>query len=267
MVIFYSSKWDDRRFVNFNRPGKNFVQSPENIIIELLSNILFMRNLFYLLLTVLLTACFRGPTLTCLPMASSPDAPGVALHGHTPSGPATELYASAEGAAAAGTVAVVPETSPETNSGFLPLAQVAPAGARPAIQPQQQLKNLRREIKETLRDVRVRKPAAGTEDDPVVPKRSGLALASLVLGIAGLAALVIGAAASAGGIGLFALIAGILALVFGAVAKGQIRNGQGNKADRGRATAGFILGLVNLGIFVLIFLLVIALVAAWRGPQ
>jgi hypothetical protein len=236
-----------------------------NIGISLI--ILFMKNFFYLLLTLLFTACFRGPGLTHSPAATSPDvsvAPPDQRSGNNENDQAAAgLYAASEGAAAAGTGA--PGASP-----VISLEALAPAGDLPgtlqqAGKPLSPGKNLRRKIRETLRTVPAEKLSVYTEDDPVVPKRSGMALASLVLGIIGLSALLIGAAASSGGLTLLSLIAGILALVFGAVAKGQIRNGQGNKADRGRATAGFILGLVNVGIFALIFLLAIAVIAAWGG--
>jgi hypothetical protein len=112
---------------------------------------------------------------------------------------------------------------------------------------------------------------ARTQDDPVVPRRSGLALAALIAGIGGLALFVLGIAASASATGitsaflLLSLIAGILAVVFGAVAKGKVRDGLAPRTDRGRATAGFILGLVNLSIFVLLTLAFVALIVAWSG--
>lgn len=134
----------------------------------------------------------------------------------------------------------------------------------------------RREIRKAVRKVLLSgRLTATTQDDPVVPKRNGMALASLIAGSSGMGLLLLalfttiaGAASAIGAqitglIFLLAFIAGVLAVVFGAVAKGQIRNGKGTLIDRGRATAGLILGLVNLGVFVLFFFLVIFLLIAW----
>ena len=63
-------------------------------------------------------------------------------------------------------------------------------------------------------------------------KRSGMAVASLILGIAGLCVLpVIGA---------------ILAVVFGSLAKREIRIGSGAVGGSGMATAGLTLGIIGL---------------------
>jgi hypothetical protein len=63
---------------------------------------------------------------------------------------------------------------------------------------------------------------------------NGLAIASLVLGIVWL-----------WGIG------SILAIIFGVVAKNQIEQSGGRQQGQGLATAGIVLGVVTLGIFVI----------------
>jgi hypothetical protein len=83
---------------------------------------------------------------------------------------------------------------------------------------------------------------------PVRPQTSGLAIASLVLGIIGL-------------IGM-PVVPPILAVVFGHVALGRIRASNGRITGRELAIAGLVLGWVGvavaLGIAVAIALVVIA---------
>ena len=64
------------------------------------------------------------------------------------------------------------------------------------------------------------------------PPNNGLAIASLVLGIAGLVAVFI--------------IGPILALVFGYVSRRQIDESQGRQGGRGYATAGIVLGWIGI---------------------
>jgi hypothetical protein len=70
----------------------------------------------------------------------------------------------------------------------------------------------------------------------VVPRTSGLAIASLVLGILYLC-----------GIG------SLLATIFGAVALGQISRSNGAVTGKGMAIAGFVLGIIGLGFIAFLF--------------
>lgn len=76
------------------------------------------------------------------------------------------------------------------------------------------------------------------------PGTSGLAIASLVLGILGLPPLLIN------------VIASILGLVFGLISRSSIRNSGGGLGGGGLATAGIVLGLVGilLNLLVVVFL-------------
>src|SRR5512133_3008421 len=65
------------------------------------------------------------------------------------------------------------------------------------------------------------------------PKTNGLAIASLVLGIAQIFLCIIGA---------------ILALVFGYIARRQIDESGGTQGGRGMAIAGIILGWIGIGL-------------------
>jgi|GEM_PF-4378647 len=227
-----------------------------------------MKHLFFALVACLLTACFRPPQP--IPLPGGTPAHPAAVTATTPS-PAPEAYASSDTvAAAAGSVprgerVDVPQSPP---------ARVAAhqAAHAPAPSPPQRTFG-RREVKKMLRNaLSGGYPETGKQDTPPA-KRNSMALASLITGIGGLAAFVLGIVASAGTSGgvagilfLLALIGGILATVFGGVAKGQIRNGQGTADDRGRATAGLILGIVNMSVFALLILLAIAFILAWgRG--
>ena len=90
---------------------------------------------------------------------------------------------------------------------------------------------------------------------PVNPPTSGKAIASLVLGIVGLFAL------CAYGLGL---VAAILAVVFGFLARADIRRAQGALGGDGLAKAGLVTGFVGIGLAVLGLLLVIGLLVS-RG--
>lgn|SRR5215475_7719014 len=76
------------------------------------------------------------------------------------------------------------------------------------------------------------------------PKTNGLAIASLVLGIAGLVFYVCG-------------VASILALVFGYMARGQIDRDPANQGGRGMAIAGIIMGWIGVAIFVIFWVVII----------
>ena len=80
------------------------------------------------------------------------------------------------------------------------------------------------------------------------PKTNGLAIASLVLGIAGLVFYACG-------------VPSILALVFGYMARGQIDRDPATQGGRGMALAGIIMGWIGVAIFV-IFWVVIIIIAA-----
>jgi hypothetical protein len=79
-------------------------------------------------------------------------------------------------------------------------------------------------------------------------RTNGLAIAALVLGIAGLVFYICG-------------VASILALVFGYMAKGQIDRAPETQGGRGMAIAGIIMGWIGVAILV-IFWVVIIIVAA-----
>ena len=65
---------------------------------------------------------------------------------------------------------------------------------------------------------------------------NGMAIAALVCGIAG----------------FLCLIPGILGIIFGLVAKGQIRQSNGTQRGDGMATAGIVLGCIWVAITILI---------------
>ena len=69
---------------------------------------------------------------------------------------------------------------------------------------------------------------------------NGLAVASLVLGIVG---------------GILCGVGSILAIVFGFIARGQIRTSQGRQSGDGMATAGIILGFISIALVVLLFVI------------
>jgi hypothetical protein len=60
------------------------------------------------------------------------------------------------------------------------------------------------------------------------------------------------AALVCGLVGWLCLIPGILGIVFGFVAKGQIRDSQGTQSGDGMATAGIVLGFVWLGLTIVL---------------
>src|SRR5262245_62940783 len=80
-------------------------------------------------------------------------------------------------------------------------------------------------------------PAAGQQTTgygyQTGPKTNGLAIASLVLGIAQIFVCIVGA---------------ILALVFGYIARRQIDESGGTQGGRGMASAGMLLGWIGIGL-------------------
>jgi Domain of unknown function (DUF4190) len=80
------------------------------------------------------------------------------------------------------------------------------------------------------------------------PKTNGLAIASLVLGIAQI---------------FICIVGGILALVFGYISRRQIDESGGTQGGRGLAIAGIILGWVGIGLgIVYIVVIIIAVVVS-----
>jgi hypothetical protein len=76
---------------------------------------------------------------------------------------------------------------------------------------------------------------------PVAPRSTnGLAIASMVLGIVWVY-----------------WIGSILALIFGYVARGQIRNANGSQGGGGMAVAGIVLGWIGIGTFALMVILMV----------
>jgi hypothetical protein len=76
-------------------------------------------------------------------------------------------------------------------------------------------------------------------------KNSGLAVASLVLGLVGIVFDFIP------GVSFIGLIAAIVGLILGIVAKNQIKNSNGQIGGGGMATAGIVLAIIVLALFVL----------------
>ena len=79
------------------------------------------------------------------------------------------------------------------------------------------------------------------------PPASGMAIASMVMGIAGFV--------------VFPLLGHILALVFGYLARNEIRNSGGRVGGSGFATAGIIMGYIGIGLTVLALVFVIVLIS------
>jgi len=85
----------------------------------------------------------------------------------------------------------------------------------------------------------------------VAPQMSGFAIASLICGIASWV--------------LFFFIGGILAVVFGHLARRQIRRSQGWKRGNGLALSGLIIGYLNILASIIVFLLFLWLVLAFAS--
>jgi hypothetical protein len=75
------------------------------------------------------------------------------------------------------------------------------------------------------------------QQPPVLAETSGWAIFSLIAGILGW-------------LGVFGL-GGLLAVIAGHIAKSQIRNSQGHVGGNGLASAGLVLGYLNIGLAVL----------------
>ena len=103
-------------------------------------------------------------------------------------------------------------------------------------------------------DIPLRSDVAPPEDEtpprvePTPARRNRLATASLVLGILAVVLLIPVPFAS--------VPASILALVFGYIARRQIKQSDGMQGGSGRATAGIILGWVGLAILLVIVAIV-----------
>ncbi len=81
----------------------------------------------------------------------------------------------------------------------------------------------------------------------LTPPTSGMATASMVIGIASFV--------------VFPLVGHILAIVFGYLARNEIRNSGGRIGGSSFATAGIILGFVGIGLSLVFIVLFIALIA------
>lgn len=84
-----------------------------------------------------------------------------------------------------------------------------------------------------------------------VPETSGFAVASLICGVASWF--------------LFFFIGGILAVVFGHIARREIRRSQGWKRGNGLALSGLIIGYLNILAAVFVFLLFLWLALAFAS--
>jgi len=83
-------------------------------------------------------------------------------------------------------------------------------------------------------------------------KSSGWAVASLILGILGFTCLPV--------------LGSILAIIFGAVAKGEIKRSQGTKTGSGMAIAGIVMGSIVLGVIIIVAAVFIPLMLTQIGP-
>ena len=94
---------------------------------------------------------------------------------------------------------------------------------------------------------------------PVVPPQarqtSGLAIASLVLGIVSVPTI----CCCGGG-----LVAAILAIIFGHLAMGRIRRSQGRLDGTGMAVAGLVIGYASVALQILVVIFLVA--SAILGP-
>ncbi len=231
-----------------------------------------MKNLFFALLACLLTACFRAPQLTPLPPHHSTPLPTQAA-APLPSGP--EVYASASDAAAAGTapsgageVVATPALTP--TYALANAERVDASKARNTPRPT----NLRLELRKAVRATLLpKRPAAGTQDNPA-PRESALPTIALVAGIVGIVGLVgsfaagvIGAGPIGAGLFVLGFLGGLLAVILGGIAKGRIRRGLEAGSGRGKATAGLILGIVDLSIIFLLFILGLLIVIALSNTR
>jgi hypothetical protein len=91
-------------------------------------------------------------------------------------------------------------------------------------------------------------PAEASLPAPASPRDSGLAIASLVLGIC-----------------WFYWIGSILALVFGYAAKREIRKDPTRVSGNGMATAGIVLGWVGVATLVIVIIVAIVMIFYYRS--
>ncbi|MBD0256839.1 MAG: DUF4190 domain-containing protein [Cytophagales bacterium] len=228
-----------------------------------------MKYFFFAFLACLLTACFRAPHLSTLPI-HSPAVSGSEVAAPLP--PDREVYASASEVAAAGTF--TPEAG-ETH--VQPVGRsVTPANGEPDVPVKANATTrpmyVRRDLRKAVRAALLHKrPAAATQDNPTAGKSSlpAIALAAGLIGILALLGSFVAGAAFSGPLGglLFALafISGLLGVILGGIAKGRIRRGKDATSGRGKANAGFILGIVDLSIIVVLFALVLVIAIAWSN--
>lgn len=223
-----------------------------------------MKNLFFALLACLLTACFRAPHFTSLSM-HSPAAPGSEVAPPLP--PDREVYAASDPVAGAGTAPrkageafIAPPARPAYVTEGNGPGTAANAGPTP------QSVNRRRELRKAIRTaLRARHPAAATLDNPA-PVESGLPTAAFIAGLVGAIALLLSPVALVNPIGLplvlLAFLGGLLGIILGGIAKGRIRRGQDAESGRSKASAGLILGIVNLSVMFLVIALAVLLLVA-----
>jgi len=91
-----------------------------------------------------------------------------------------------------------------------------------------------------------------------MPKNSGFAIASMVLGIIGIVFGIIPGLALAG------IICGIIAIILGIVGKNTIDNSNGQLTGRGMATAGLVLGIITVGLDILFWIACASCIGALR---
>lgn len=229
-----------------------------------------MKNVFFALLACLLSACSRA--LQPSPFPGSIPADPVSITAGTRS-LSREAYASSDAvAAAAGSVPHEErvEMQQPHPAGIASHQPDGHASAGTLVSPQHL--STKQEAKELLRNALLgSNPRADRQDIPPA-KRNGLALAALLTGIVGLISLVLGWVASAASRGRLASVlilggylSGLVAAVAGRVARKRIRDGKGTAADRNIATAGMVLGLVNVIGFALVLsvLFVVLMFGGW----
>ena len=154
-------------------------------------------------------------------------------------------------AGAVSTVSTSPVTVPVDTNGQ---DELAPAQTERELR--RELRRLERDIRREERLARTRSGGARAGGGPFRRLRRGMAIASLVLGIAAFPLYFLPT------LGLAGLISAILALVFGVIARGRARKRPEEYGGRPLATAGFVLGIVGT---VLPFAVLIAFVIAFQG--
>ena len=145
------------------------------------------------------------------------------------------------------------------------VSSLAPAPAMPSVSipvdtngrdgvaPVQTERELRRELRRLGRDIRREERRAGRAG--VGPRRA-MAIASMVLGIAAFPLYFVPLAF----VGYAGLGAAILAIILGAIAKRRAQREPEKYGGRRQAKAGFILGIIGVGILVVLFAVVLLLI-------